>query len=169
MPKKVNKNLDTRIKTIFGCAIDYSSWDDESEEEECLDSIAERFSIDIKVVKKIRAWWFEEDNQLLKDLEEAIVQFSNKEGRAQDEIETLEAQFESDVFCADLIVFINMQMFEEPPSDDNVQFSEQIEVNDVDPYDLNPHLAKFLKSGITDEITVKFFNSPTGHEILALV
>jgi hypothetical protein len=164
MRENVNKNLDPRIKTIFGCAIDYSSWYDESEEEQCLDSIAKRFSIDIKVVKKIRAWWFEEVNQLLKDLEEAIVQFSKKEGQTQDEIETLEAQFESDVFCADLIVFIV-----KPPSDDDVQFAEQIQVNDVDPDDLAPLFAKFLKSTIPMEITVKFFNTPQGEEMLSLV
>jgi len=169
MPVNGKQILDPRIQVIFACAIDYRSWDDEEEEKDAIAEVADELSISIKTVKKIRAWWFEEENQLLKNLAKSIVEFSESEGCDSDEIETMEAQFESDVFGAELILFLGQHFFGEPPADDDVQFAETIEVNDVDPEDLNPHFAKFLKSSLPVEVTVKFFDSPVGSKILDLV
>lgn len=164
-----NQILDSRIQVVFACAIDYSSWYDEDEEQDAITQVAEKFSISVKTVEKIRAWWFQEANLLLTDLDKAIMEFSDTEGCNADEIETIEAQFESDTFCADLIMFLGMHFFVKPPSDDDVRFSAVSEVNDVDPEDLNPHFAKFLKSKIPVDVTVKFFNSPAGSQIMELV
>lgn len=169
MSEKGKQILDPRIDVIFTCAIDYSSWYDESEEHDAISSVAEHFSMSIEAVEKIRAWWFEEENKLLKDLEKALVKFSKTEGCDSDEIKTIEAQFESDVFGAELISFLDLHFFGEPPADEDIHFSETIEVNDVDPEDLNPHFAKFLKSNIPAEVTAKFFASPAGSKALALV
>ena len=169
MPENGKQILDPRIGLIFACAIDYSSWDDEGEEQDAINGVAQHFSISIQDVEKIRTWWFQEENKLLKDLEKAIVKFSKTEGCESDEIETIEAQFESDVFGADLIMLLGQHLFGEPPADDDVRFSETIEVNDVDPEDLNPHFAKFLKSKLALEVTVKYFGSPAGSKLLELV
>ena len=91
------------------------------------------------------------------------------DGLDSDEIETIEAQFESDVFCADLIMFLGKHLFGEPPTDDDIHFAETIEVNDIDPEDLNPHFAKFLSSSLPVEVARKFFSSTAGSKILELV
>lgn len=169
MPNNVNQILDSRIQVIFACAIDYSSWHDEEEEQVSITSVTKRFPISVGVVEEIRAWWFQEKNKLLIDLKKATVQFLKAEDGDSDEVETLKAQFESDVFCADLISFLGMHLFGESPSDDDIQFAETIEVNDVDPEDLTPYLADFLKSSIPVEVTAKFFNSPAGLQILKTV
>jgi hypothetical protein len=164
-----NQTLDPRIEVILSCAIDYSSWYDEVDEQGAITSITEKFSISVEAFEKIRAWWFQEENKLLKNLEKAIVEFSETEGCDSDEIETIEAQFDSDVFGADLIMFLGQIFFREPPEDDEVRFSEVIEVNDVDPEDLNPLFAKFLKSSIPLDVTARFFGSPAGSRVLGLV
>jgi hypothetical protein len=164
-----NQILDSRIRVIFACAIDYSSWYDEDEERAAITEVTEKYSISTETVEKIRAWWFQEANVLLTDLEKAIVEFSETEGLDADEIETIEAQFESDMFGADLIMFLGMHLFFKPPSDEDIRFSSVSEVNDVDPEDLNPHFAKFLKSTIPVDVTVKFFDSPAGSKVLELV
>ncbi len=169
MPVNGKQILDPRIQVIFACAIDYKSWDDEEEEKDAIAEVADELSISIKTVEKIRAWWFEEENQLLKNLAKSIVEFSESEGCESDEIETIEAQFQSDVFWADLVLFLGQHFFGEPLADHDVQFAESIDVNDVHPEDLNPHFAKFLKSSLPVEVTVKFFDSPVGSKILDLV
>lgn len=169
MPENGKQILDPRIGLIFACAIDYRSWDDEGEEQDAINGVAEHFSMSIQDVEKIRAWWFQEENSLLKDLEKALVKFSKTEGCDSDELETIEAQFESEVFAADLIMFLGEQLFGEPPADDDVRFAETISVNNVDTDDLNPHFAKFLKSSLAVEVTVKFFGSPAGSKMLELV
>ena len=169
MPVNGKQVLDPRIEAIFACAIDYSSWYDEVDEQDAIALVTEKFSINIETVEEIRAWWFQEENKLLKKLEKAIVEFSKTEGCDSDEIETIEAQFESDVFGADLIMFLGQHFFREPPVDDDVQFAETIEVNDVDPEDLNPHFAKFLKSSLPVEVAAEFFGSPAGSKILGSV
>lgn len=169
MPENGKQILDPRIEVIFACAIDYKSWDDESDEQDTITAITNEFSISIKTVEKIRAWWFQYENLLLKNLAKSIVEFSESEGCESDEIETIEAQFESEVFWADLVLFLGQHLFGEPLADDDVQFAETIDVNDVQPEDLNPHFAKFLKSSLPVEVTVKFFDSPVGSKILELV
>jgi hypothetical protein len=169
MPSQGNQILDSRIETIFACAIDYSSWFDEAEEQDSISEVTKRFSISASQVDQIRSWWFQEKNTLLNDLKKAMVKVSKADGLDSDEIETLEALFESDVFCADLILFLGMHLFGEPPTDDEVQFSETIEVNDVDPEELNPHFAKFLSSSLPVEVTTKYFNSPAGAKTLGLI
>lgn len=169
MANNVNQILDARIQVIFACAIDYSSWYDEAEERDVITEATEEFSISIETVEKIRAWWFQEANVLLTDLERAIVEFSETEGCDSDEIEFIEAQFESDAFGADLIMFMGMHFFYEPPSEDDIRFAAVTDVNDVDSEELNPHFAKFLKSNIPVEVTAKFFKSPAGLQILETV
>jgi hypothetical protein len=160
------KELDSRIEKVFSCAIDYSSYYDEDEETERIEAESERNSISVKTVKNLRSWWFEEENKLLGDLQKAIVKFSKSEGCELDEIETIEAQFKSDIFCADFIMFLGMHLFGKTLSDEDVQFAERIEVNDVDPDELNPHIAKFLRSGLPARVTVQYFNSPAGAKVL---
>jgi hypothetical protein len=166
MPVDGTQILDSRIQVVFACAIDYSSWHDEGEEQVSISSVTKQFPISVKEVEEIRAWWFQEKNKFLNDLKKAAIQFLKAEDGDADEVETLKAQFESDVFCSDLIGFLGMHLFGEPPSDDDIQFAETIEVNDVDPEDLNPYLADFLQSSIPVEVTAKFFNSPAGLQIL---
>lgn len=163
------KEIDSRIEKVFSCAIDYSSYYDEDEETERIEAVSERLSISVKTVKNLRSWWFEEENKLLGDLQKAIVKFSKSEGCELDEIETIEAQFKSDIFCADFIMFLDMHLFGEGLSDEDVQFANIIHVNDVDPEELNPHIAKFLRSGLPEEVARKFFSSTAGSKVLELV
>lgn len=127
------------------------------------------FSLDFKAVEKIRAWRFLEKNTLLNDLEKALVEMAKADGLDSDEIETVEAQFASDVFCADLIMFLGEYLFGEPPIDDDIQFAETIQINDIEPEELNPNFAKFLSSSLPVEVARKFFSSTAGSKILQLV
>ena len=160
------KELDSRIEKVFSCAIDYSSYYDEDEETERIEAVSEKLSISVKTVKNLRSWWFEEENKLLGELQKAIVKFSKSEGCELDEIETIEDQFESDIFCADFIMFLGMHLFGGNLSDEDVQFANIIYVNEVDPEELNPHIAKFLRSGLPERVTVQYFNSPAGAKVL---
>ena len=166
MPDNVNQILDARIRVIFACAIDYSSWYDEDEDQAAITEVTEKYSISVETVEKIRAWWFQEKNAFLNDLRKSLVQFLKAEGGESDEVATVKAQFESDVFCADLIRFLGMHLFGEPPSDDDIQFAETIEVNDVDPEDLYSYIVDFLSSRIPFDVTKNFFSSPAGLKVL---
>ena len=163
--------LDERIEAIFACAIDFSSWDmhGDGEEEESLSYVYQRFSLGAKTVEKIRSWWFRGENNFLEELKSALLAFSVAHGCDSKEVEFVELQFESDIFCADLIMFLSQHFFGEPPLDDDVHFAEVIEVEDVDVEGLNPHFAQFLKSSDAHNVTVKFFDSTAGTKVLELV
>jgi predicted DNA-binding WGR domain protein len=163
--------FDVRTEAVFACAIDYSSWEvaEEGEEEEAMASASDRFSLSTKTLEKLREWWFDGQNPLLKSLEASLLHFSREKGCNPDELEAIEAQFESDVFCADLIMFLAQHFFGDPPEDDDVHFAETITVNDVDVEDLNSHFANFLKSKAPADVVAEFFEKPAGIKILGSV
>jgi predicted DNA-binding WGR domain protein len=170
-PNTEPAKIDAPVEAVLACAIDYSSWDlaEEGEEEEALAFASERFSIRSKTVEKLRGWWFGGPNQLLEALETSLLDFSRAEGCNPDEVEAIQAQFESDVFCADLIMFLAQHLFGDAPVDDDIHFAETITVNDVEVEDLNHHFANYLKSRLPTDVVFEFFSSPAGAKILGLV
>lgn len=113
-------------------AIDYSSFEgDEEEEQNSVDEVAKNYGLENSVVEELRSWWFLQDNDLVSALGAAILEFAKSYRDDSDFLETVEAQFESDIFWADFAIFLSRHLFGDSVTESDISFAHEIDVNDV--------------------------------------
>jgi len=162
--------VDGRLRALLACAIDYSSfeWGEEGEEEEqeSVDGVASDYGLETSTVEALRSWWFYEENDLDSALSTAILEFAKSYSDDSEFLETVEAQFESDVFWADFAILLSGYLFGDPVIESDINFAELIQVNDTDPEDAYPMYASFFGTDIPAKVCQSFANSESGERVL---
>lgn len=159
--------VDERLRALLACAIDYSSFEGDAEEEqELVDGVASDYGLETNTVEEMRSWWFFSENELASAVSAAILEFAKSYRDDSDFLETVEAQFESDVFWADFAILLSKYLFEGPVTDSDISFAEAIEVNDTEPEEANPMYADFFGTDIPSQVCQRFASSESGETVL---
>ena len=159
--------VDGRLRALLACAIDYSSFEGDAEEEqELVDGVASDYGLETNTVEEMRSWWFLSENELDSALSAAILEFAKSYRDDSDFLETVEAQFESDVFWADFAILLSQYLFEGPVTESDISFAEAIEVNDTEPEEANPMYADFFGTDIPSQVCQSFASSESGETVL---
>lgn len=159
--------VDGRLRALLACAIDYSSFEGDAEEEqEIVDQVAADYHLEPGTVEEMRSWWFLEDNELDSALSAAILEFAKSYRDDSDFLETVEAQFESDIFWSDFAILMSQYLFGDVVTESDINFAEVIEVNDTDPEEASPMYVSFFGTDIPARVCQHFASSQSGEAIL---
>ena len=159
--------VDARLRALLACAIDYSSFEGDAEEEqEIVNQVAADYHLEPGTVEEMRSWWFLEENELEKALSTAILEFAKSYRDDSDFLETVEAQFESDIFWSDFAILLSQYLFGDPVTESDINFAEVIEVNDTDPEEATPMYVSFFGSDTPARVCQRFATSVSGETVL---
>lgn len=159
--------VDKRFEALLASAIDYSSFEgDEEEEQNSVDEVAKNYGLENSVVEELRSWWFLQDNDLVSALGAAILEFAKSYRDDSDFLETVEAQFESDIFWADFAIFLSRHLFGDSVTESDISFAHEIDVNDVDPEETIPMYGDFFGTEHPSRVCQRFASSDAGEAVL---
>lgn len=162
-----NSISDKRFEALLACAIDFSSFEDDRDEEvDRVETVSSDYGIDIETVNEMRSWWFLEQNELLDAFSDALIGYARDFRQDSDFVETVEAQFESDVFWADFVVLLSQHLFSDPVSEEDIFFSNVVDVNDVELDEATPMFVEFFQTDVPSRICSEFVSSKRARKAL---
>jgi hypothetical protein len=164
---------DSRVTALLQCAIDYDSWSgDEDGEEDHIKEILNSLRIERHVLDEIREWWFYQENPYLNVIRTSVQDFLKAQGKSKKIIDATVLQFDSDIFCNDFLIMIDVRFFGEAEDEPGcIGFTGEIEFSNfiddgVDEEVVFPLLASYFQSDAIDIVSKGFFESEVGKQAL---